>query len=83
MQEGEYMMKKAKKAPMARMMCKEESMPRNYAAKMAYNDCMNDMFGGGFGSAGKRAVTLQRKLNTHNNFLSNVGHVTSNLSDLK
>jgi len=53
---------------------------------MAYKDCFDEYSGGegmrGF-SGGKRAVTLQRKFNAHNNFLSNVGHLTSNISEAK
>jgi hypothetical protein len=32
-----------------------------------------------YGMAGNQAVTLNRKLNTHNNFLLQVGHLNANL----
>ena len=50
----------------------------------SYGACLDDMlFGGGGAGRRRNAVTLQRKLNSHNNFLSNVGHLTSNISETK
>jgi hypothetical protein len=81
-EEGMYM-KKAMHAPMARMMCAKEAACYSQSNSRGYNNLMMDMqYGGGFGG-GKRGVTLQRKFNGHNNFLSNVGHLSSNISDTK
>jgi hypothetical protein len=44
---------------------------------------MDMMFGGGaFGGRKRPAVTLQRQLNSHNNFLAKTGHLSSNLTNL-
>ena len=48
----------------------------------SYNQKMDEMLFGGPGAPRRKQVTLQRKMNSHNNFLSTSGHLESNLSKL-
>ena len=52
-----------------------KAAPQCSSYQRSYDDVL---FGAGGGGAGKRAVTLQRSLNSHNNFLASAGHLSAN-----
>ena len=65
---------------MSRNMVMKCAMPQS----CSYERSMNSL-GYGFGGAplaGKRGVTLQRNMNSHNNFLANGGHLSANIAEL-
>ena len=57
----------------------------NYCGKMASHDMygqynLGSAYGGAQQYYNQQSITLQRGLNTHNNFLAKVGHLTPNLN---
>ena len=67
-----------------KMMMKDRSMDmecmmmKAAPQRASYSSSYSNALFGAAGGAGKRAVTLQRSLNSHNNFLASAGHLSAN-----